>query len=130
MRSRASNSTARRIVIFAAASAEELDIIGPAAVFSIANRIRSAGTQRYSVELVTSAPDRLIRGESGIILQAHRFYRELRGRIDTLLIAGGIGDHNPNRRQLAGQVLRLPRKDRISAPISVTCVSKAKWPVS
>jgi transcriptional regulator GlxA family with amidase domain len=102
MRSRAPNPTVRRIVIFAAASAEELDIIGPAEVFSIANRIRSAGAQRYSVELVTSAPDRLIRGESGIILQAHRSYRELRGRIDTLLIAGGIGAMNfRNRAALA-----------------------------
>lgn len=40
---------------------------------------------------MTSAPDRLIRGESGITLQAHRSYRDLRGRIDTLLVAGGIG---------------------------------------
>ena len=56
-----------------------------------AARIPFAGAQRYSVELVTSAPDRLIRGESGITLQAHRSYRDLRGRIDTLLVAGGIG---------------------------------------
>jgi transcriptional regulator GlxA family with amidase domain len=88
----ASNSSgARRIVIFAPPLADELDIIGPAEVFSIANHIRMRFCRNpgYALELVTSAADRVIRGEAGITLQAHQFCRHIRGRIDTLLVAGG-----------------------------------------
>jgi transcriptional regulator GlxA family with amidase domain len=89
MKATAYSPTVRRVVIFAPPIADPLDITGPAEVFSIANQIKSSRNPRYTLELVTSAADRVIRGESGITIQAHQCCPYIRSRIDTLVVAGG-----------------------------------------
>ncbi|HEX3847594.1 MAG TPA: DJ-1/PfpI family protein [Steroidobacteraceae bacterium] len=83
----------KRIVMLCVPPAQGLDVIGPLDVFAIANRMiaASSGAPPYEIELVTSAKGLEIATSSGVKLVAHRHYRQVRGEIDTLLIAGGPG---------------------------------------
>ena len=77
----------RRVVIVAFDGAQSLDISGPAEAFSIATRFFKGD---YAIELVT--PDgEPARCTSGLSLNADRSIDEVRGAIDTLVIAGGVG---------------------------------------
>jgi transcriptional regulator GlxA family with amidase domain len=77
----------RRVVIVAFDDAQSLDISGPAEAFSIATRFFKGD---YAIELVT--PDgEPARCTSGLSLNADRSIDEVRGAIDTLVIAGGVG---------------------------------------
>ena len=75
----------RRVVIVAFDGAQSLDVTGPAEAFSIATRFFGG---KYAIELVT--PDgRPARCSSGLSLNADRSIDEVRGAIDTLVVAGG-----------------------------------------
>jgi transcriptional regulator GlxA family with amidase domain len=77
----------RRVVIVAFPGVQTLDVIGPAEVFSAAGSI--AGKP---YELVVAAPDPgPVAASSGVMLHAERSLRSIRGRIDTLIVAGGWG---------------------------------------
>jgi transcriptional regulator GlxA family with amidase domain len=73
----------RRIVFLAVPPVQMLDVVGPVEVF--------AHCDGYRLELVSNAPRRLVRGSSGLVLGEAKHYRHLRGRVDTLLVAGGDG---------------------------------------
>ena len=77
----------RRVVIVAFEGAQSLDISGPAEAFSIATRFFRG---EYAIELVTpdGAPARC---SSGLTLSPDRSMGEVRGAIDTLVVAGGVG---------------------------------------
>jgi transcriptional regulator GlxA family with amidase domain len=84
----------RRVVIVGVSPAQELDIIGPLNVFTIANDVlqtRSGGARNYEPEVVSGGTNRTIRGQSGIGLNVARRFTDVRGPLDTLLIAGGLG---------------------------------------
>jgi transcriptional regulator GlxA family with amidase domain len=75
----------RRVVVVAFDGAQSLDIAGPVEAFSIATRFFGG---EYAIELVT--PDgRPARCSSGLSLNADRAIHEVRGAIDTLVVAGG-----------------------------------------
>jgi transcriptional regulator GlxA family with amidase domain len=75
----------RRVVVVAFDGAQSLDITGPVEAFSIATRYFGG---EYASELVT--PDgRPARCSSGLSLNADRSIHEVRGAIDTLVVAGG-----------------------------------------
>ena len=77
----------RRVVIVAFEGAQSLDVSGPAEAFSIATRFFGGD---YAIELVT--PDgEPARCSSGLTLNADRSIDEVRGAIDTLVVAGGVG---------------------------------------
>ena len=85
----------RRVVIVAFDDAQSLDISGPAEAFSIATRFFKGD---YAIELVT--PDgQPARCTSGLSLNADRSIDAVRGAIDTLVIAGGVGDRRRGRRR-------------------------------
>ncbi|PTL82826.1 AraC family transcriptional regulator [Vitiosangium sp. GDMCC 1.1324] len=93
---------------------QELDVVGPADVFAGINRLLGQRGPGYEIELVTGTADRLVQGEAGLSLLAGRSFREVRGPIDTLLVAGGTGVMNacdPSLlrwlRERASQVRRL-----------------------
>jgi transcriptional regulator GlxA family with amidase domain len=71
--------------------AQGVDVVGPLEAFSLANHVGRSGTPLYSLELVSNVADRRIAMSSGVLLLAHRHYQEVRGKVDTLLIAGGAG---------------------------------------
>ena len=93
-----SSRTTRRIVFVAAPGTEILDLVGPLQVFARASEIfgrqNPGGSPIYSVEVVTTSPHRSLVANCGLRITAHKTFRELRGNIDTLLIAGGSAIEN------------------------------------
>ena len=79
---------ARRVVIVAFEGIQVLDVTGPAEVFAMANR--GVPAPRYSVEVVARAAGP-VTCSSGLRVVADRSLAECRGRIDTLVVAGGNG---------------------------------------
>jgi transcriptional regulator GlxA family with amidase domain len=77
----------RSVVILAVPGLQTLDVSGPAEAFSIATRFHGAA---YDVRVVTpsGAP---VRGTSGLTLGADAGIDDVRGAIDTLVVAGGDG---------------------------------------
>ncbi|MHB1537874.1 MAG: GlxA family transcriptional regulator [Solirubrobacteraceae bacterium] len=76
-----------RVVLVAFDGAQVLDITGPSEVFAIAERIVRGS---YAVEVV-SVDGAEIRTSGGVRLLADRSTLRSRGRIDTLIVAGGLG---------------------------------------
>jgi len=83
----------RRVVLVGAPGTQILDLVGPFQIFTRAAelfaRTSSSRTPIYQVEVVSTARGRPILTNCGLGLMAHRSFREVRGPIDTLLIAGG-----------------------------------------
>ncbi len=77
----------------AAPGVEILDLVGPLQVFARASemhsRANSASPPIYSVEVVTISSRRSLIANCGLRITADRTSREVRGKIDTLLVAGG-----------------------------------------
>ena len=83
----------RRVVLVAAAGAEILDVIGPFQVFTTAtnlfrNRYPNAAAI-YRVEIVTCSRHTAFMTNCGLQMVAHKSFRDVRGEVDTLLVAGG-----------------------------------------
>jgi transcriptional regulator GlxA family with amidase domain len=78
--------SARRVVIVAFDGVQPLDVVGPAEVFSTAARLRPPG---YEIEVVAPTLEPL--GASSVSLVPNRSIGSCRGRIDTLICAGGAG---------------------------------------
>jgi transcriptional regulator GlxA family with amidase domain len=79
---------ARRIVLVAFPDVQVLDITGPSEVFSLAHR--ASTRMEYELELV-SADGAPLKTSSGLELLPKRSLEACRGRIDTLVVAGGQG---------------------------------------
>ena len=83
----------RRIVFVAGPGTEILDLVGPLQVFARASELHSkqnpGAPPIYSVEVVTTTSRRSLIANCGVHLTAHKTFREVRGEIDTLLVAGG-----------------------------------------
>ncbi|HEY5766402.1 MAG TPA: GlxA family transcriptional regulator [Candidatus Udaeobacter sp.] len=83
----------RRIVFVTGPGVEILDLVGPLQVFARASEMHSRDNPGsppiYSVEVVSISPSRSLIANCGVRLTADRSFREVRGKIDTLLVAGG-----------------------------------------
>jgi transcriptional regulator GlxA family with amidase domain len=83
----------RRIVFLAAPGTEILDLVGPLQVFARASEIfvrqNTGASPIYSIEVVTISARRSFVTNCGLRITAHKTFREVRGEIDTLLVAGG-----------------------------------------
>jgi transcriptional regulator GlxA family with amidase domain len=62
-------------------------VFGPVAVFGDANRSRSDGPM-YEVSVISAGTDRDVLTHVGMLVRTDQTYREHRGPIDTLLVAG------------------------------------------
>jgi transcriptional regulator GlxA family with amidase domain len=78
----------RRVVVVVYPDIQSLDVSGPVEVFSVADR--QARTHNYRFELVgpTREP---VRASSGLTLHVDAAIGDVRGPIDTLIVAGGEG---------------------------------------
>jgi transcriptional regulator GlxA family with amidase domain len=76
----------RRIVIFTFPGGQSIDVAGPLEVFAATER--TSGTQRYTTEVVAPAAG-TVRTMSGLGLVADAAIADVRGPIDTLVVAGG-----------------------------------------
>lgn len=83
----------RRIVFVAAPGTEILDLVGPLQVFARASdmycRANPGARPIYSVEVVSISSRRSLMANCGLRITAHRTFRDVCGKIDTLLVAGG-----------------------------------------
>jgi transcriptional regulator GlxA family with amidase domain len=73
----------RRILILAFPDVQSLDVAGPAEVFAAAG-------EEYRIEVVAPAAG-VVRAASGLSLWADRAVSDVRGPLDTLVVAGGEG---------------------------------------
>jgi transcriptional regulator GlxA family with amidase domain len=102
-------TTARKVTIVAYPDVQTLDVIGPAEVFASAAKLEPGS---YDVELVARQRGPL-RSSSGVALLPRRVLSEVRGPIDTLVIAGGLGVYAAARdRELVAWVKRRARSCR------------------
>jgi transcriptional regulator GlxA family with amidase domain len=83
-------SGTRRIAMLAVPPIEELDLVGPWEVFSTASGA-SRELRPYETELLTTSRPLTFKGDSGLRITADRYYKSVRGQIDTLIIPGGQG---------------------------------------
>ncbi|MFN2615980.1 MAG: GlxA family transcriptional regulator [Thermoleophilaceae bacterium] len=79
---------ARRVLLVAFPDVQMLDVTGPSEVFSMADRLAGGGA--YSLELATATGEP-VTASSGLRLVPDRALDDSRGRIDTLIVAGGAG---------------------------------------
>jgi transcriptional regulator GlxA family with amidase domain len=98
-------------VFVAAPGTEILDLVGPLQVFARAAEMfgkeNPGSAPIYSVEVVTTSPHRSFVANCGLRITAHKIFREVRGEIDTLLIAGGSAIEQD---EINGEVVRWLRK--------------------
>ncbi len=89
---RSARRSALRVLIVAVPPVRTLDLFGPAEVFDDANRLHG-GDPEYKVNIISAGADRVVSSLIGTPVHTDRTYREYRGPIDTLLVAGGLGAH-------------------------------------
>jgi transcriptional regulator GlxA family with amidase domain len=99
--------TTRRMVFVAAPGTEILDLVGPLQVFARASDIfirqNPGAPPIYSVEVVTTSFRRSFVANCGLRITANKTFRELRGNINTLLVAGGSAIEND---EVSAEVIR------------------------
>lgn len=84
----------KRVVILGLPPVDALDVIGPAEVFALANKLHTGETAPYALELVSAGTDVYLESDTGIGLRGHRSLadeRRARRPIDTLIVATGTG---------------------------------------
>ncbi|MCA3193391.1 MULTISPECIES: helix-turn-helix domain-containing protein [unclassified Cupriavidus] len=85
----------RVVVIVAPDPSQELDVTGPTAVFSTANKLCGRDQPPYEVHVASVSDDAIVHTECGLRLLAEAPYHQIAGRIgrpvDTVLVAGGAG---------------------------------------
>jgi transcriptional regulator GlxA family with amidase domain len=83
----------RRIVFVAGPGVEILDLVGPLQVFARASEMHGrenpGSPPIYSVEVATVSSRRSLIANCGLRITAEKTFREVHGKIDTLLVAGG-----------------------------------------
>src|SRR5947208_8966285 len=109
----------RRVVLIAGPGTEILDLVGPLQVFTRAadmfSRQNPGAPPIYAVEVVATTLRTAIMTNCGLRITAHKTFREVRGEIDTLLVAGGAAiekDEIPIEvvrwlRKIAGRIRRI-----------------------
>jgi transcriptional regulator GlxA family with amidase domain len=102
--------------------ANAVDVIGPLEVFASASALATRGSSRppaYTTEVVAPVAGP-VATQSGIAVVAQRALGAVRGGVDTLLVAGGLGTRTAlDDRTLIGGIRRLaPRVRRLGSVCS------------
>jgi len=105
----------RRVLIVAYDDAQILDIACPSGALDIANRYGAAPP--YSIELATLGR-RVARSSAGIVVGAGQRLEAVTGRLDTLMVVGGVGCEDAAAdERLLEQVRRLAGHSRRVASV-------------
>jgi transcriptional regulator GlxA family with amidase domain len=104
----------KKIVLLSVPPAQGIDVVGPLEAFGIASRMleESTGRRGYETELVTNAADLVVPTSGGVKILAHHHYCEVRGKVDTLLIAGGAGTRGPRDPALLAWLRKMDKQAR------------------
>src|SRR5438874_7658737 len=109
----------RRVVLIAGPGTEILDLVGPLQVFTRAaemfSRQNPGAPPIYTVEVIATTLRTAIMTNCGLRITAHKTFRQVRGEIDTLLVAGGAAiekDEIPMEvvrwlRKIGGRIRRI-----------------------
>ncbi len=81
-----------RVVIVAVPPVKALDLFGPVDVFGNVNSLYN-GQPEYEINVISSTADRIVSSHIGSPVQTDQTFREFRGPIDTLLVAGSMAPH-------------------------------------
>src|SRR4030095_2909701 len=104
------------VVVVAFPGVNALDVIGPLEVFATAAKLcphAAADPPAYTTEVVARVAGPCETQSAGIALVAGRTLGGLRGEIDTLLVAGGLGTRKALAdRALVGALRRLASRVR------------------
>jgi transcriptional regulator GlxA family with amidase domain len=88
----------RRVTFIAPPGTEILDLVGPLQVFARAvemfNNENPGSPPIYSTEVISISSQTSVMTNCGLRITAHKTFREVRGEIDTLLVAGGSSIEN------------------------------------
>jgi len=79
----------RRIVILAAPPFDELNLVGVFQVFGTANQLSPEYARPYQIQVASAGPESLMTGYSGLSISPHLYYRDVRDKVDTLLLISG-----------------------------------------
>ncbi|WP_234311856.1 GlxA family transcriptional regulator [Streptomyces griseus] len=108
-------TTTRRMLIAAYDDAQILDIACPSGALDIANRYGAAPP--YTIELGTLGR-RAVRSSAGVLMAAGRSLEAVAGRLDTLIVVGGVGCEDAAAdERLLEQVRRLAGLSRRVASV-------------
>ncbi|NUT79294.1 helix-turn-helix domain-containing protein [Pseudomonas sp. C1C7] len=91
-RARRGSPAQKRVVILGLPPVDSLDVIGPAEVFTVANRLYGREVAPYKLELISASADVQLPSATGIGLIAHKTLAQERldgEPIDTLIVATG-----------------------------------------
>jgi transcriptional regulator GlxA family with amidase domain len=101
----------RRVLLIAGPGTEILDLVGPLQVFARAAEMFSkqnpGSPPIYSTEVITTSSRTSVMTNCGLRITAHNTFRDVRGEIDTLLVAGGSAMEND---EISIEVVRWLRK--------------------
>src|SRR4051812_3263898 len=105
---------ARRIVIVALPPVQALDVTGPAEVLAVATQVHGRDEPAYAIEVVGPGGTPIPTG-SGYALAPAGALENVRGPLDTLLVAGGTGArHAPD--DVVARVAALAARSRRGGP--------------
>jgi transcriptional regulator GlxA family with amidase domain len=104
----------RRVVIVALPDVQALDVTGPAEVLSAAAQASRGGEPAYAVEVVGPGGAPIPTG-SGYALVPARALEDVRGPLDTLLVAGGAGARHASDDVVARVAALAARARRIAS---------------
>ncbi len=104
----------KKIVMLSVPPASGVDVIGPLEAFGLASGMlqHATGRRGYESELVTNSTDLALPTNSGVKILAHKHYSDLKGKVDTLLIAGGAGTRGPRDPELLAWLRKMSKQAR------------------
>src|SRR5260370_7131127 len=102
----------RHIVILAAPPFDELNVVGVVQVFGTANQFFPEHARPYRIQVASASHESLMTGYSGLSISPHLYYRDVRDKVDTLLLASGPLKHKDVDMDLLQWIIRLSRKVR------------------
>src|SRR5258708_33652084 len=105
--SRRLHEITRRIVILAAPPFDELNLVGVFQVFGTANQLSPGYARPYRIQVASAGPESLMTGYSGLSISPHLYYRDVRDKVDTLLLVSGPVRHKDVDMDLLQWVIRL-----------------------
>ncbi len=106
----------------AAPGTEILDLVGPLQVFARAAEMfgkQNPGSPPiYSVEVISASSQRSLVTNCGVRITAHKTFRDVRGKIDTLLVAGGSAiEQNEINPEAVRWLKKIARRSRRVASV-------------
>ena len=101
--------TKRRVGFLTVSPFEQLNLVGPSAVFS---EPQVAGSPAYEVHLLSAKKENTVRSHGGLAIGPATHYAKFDGPLDTLLLIGGHGAMSPPDPSLIAWICERSKRTR------------------